>query len=142
MVRESINAANVLFDVSVLEFNFSLTVIESAVWYVLARSLRLTGDLATALREVNPPDAREVTETLRGQGLDPKLVAGVLCLVATARAHASVHRDVALTHQRYKEVRREVLDELSLESGRGSTVWPPTSQTVMKRLGGAFWTDA
>ena len=142
VVREGVAAADVLFDIVVQELIFSTAVIESAVWYVLARSLNLAADWSIALKEVDLQDAREVAAALQDQGLDAETSASVLCLVASAKAHASTHVGVALTKKRYEEVRGWVLQDLGLQSRRGSAPWPPTSQTVMKRLGDGFWADA
>lgn len=142
VVRESIDAAHVVFDVAVQEFNFSLAVIESAVWFVYARNLGLAGDRTAALRQVDPQGARDVAMALQEGGLNAEMIASVLCLAATAQAHASKHVGITLTRKRYDEVRQEVLNELNLKSRKGSAIWPPTSQTVMKRLGSGFWADA
>ncbi|WP_349827831.1 hypothetical protein [Brevibacterium litoralis] len=64
-----------------------------------------------------------------------------LTLVATGRAQT-------LSAAAYDRGRAEVLDGGSGASGAGSTsragsrVWPPTSQTVRKVLGGGYWNEA
>ncbi|MFE7075761.1 sigma factor-like helix-turn-helix DNA-binding protein [Streptomyces sp. NPDC057620] len=142
VVREAIGEAGVLFNVDVQEFAFSPAVIESAVWYALAREEGLTPDPVAAVAGVDVEEANDVALALQREGLDAETVSSILCLVHTARQHARENAGTGLSAQRYNGQRRQILSELGLESRKGSAPWPPTSQTVMKRIGHGAWGDA
>ncbi|WP_314175793.1 sigma factor-like helix-turn-helix DNA-binding protein [Streptomyces winkii] len=141
IVKQSIMASSVLFDVDYQEFNFPVSAVESALWYALARELDLKADRATAIEDLDLAEAREVSDALSSEQLAPETVATVLCLVSAAREYAR-KTPVGLSAQRYNRQRVDILRELGLESKQGATPWPPTSQTVMKRLGAGSWADA
>ncbi|MEV7690667.1 hypothetical protein [Streptomyces bungoensis] len=141
VVRQSIMASSVLFDVDYQEFNFPVSAVESALWYALARELDLKADRATAIEDLDLTEAREVSDALRGEQLAPETVATVLCMVSSAREYAR-KTPVGLSAQRYNRQRVAILRELGLKSRQGAAPWPPTSQTVMKRLGAGSWADA
>jgi hypothetical protein len=142
VIGDAVASAGVLFDVNVQEFVFSPAVIESGVWYLLACDLQLPADPAIALKELDLVQGQEIAAALRQDELDPETVAMVLCRVAAARSYALQNPLVTLTKARFDSVRRQVLDDLGLTSAQGLAPWPPTSQTVMKRLGGGYWADA
>ncbi len=142
IVREGLSQAGILFDVDVQEFKFSEAVIESAVWFALARELDLAVAPATAVRQLDVAAATELTEVLQAEGLDPDVVANILLSVEAAKAYAAANLGVGLSAQRYNAQRSKILIELGFQSRQGSAPWPPTSQTVMKRLGAGAWADA
>ncbi len=142
VVRDSLTKADVIFDVNIQEYAFPTVAIESAVWYVLARSLNLKADLISALRRIDLAEAQEVAAVLDQQGLSAGTRAEILMLVAAARAYIIDNPAVTITKQRYDEVRRDILRALGLVSAQGVMPWPPTSQTVMKRLGSGYWAEA
>jgi hypothetical protein len=45
-------------------------------------------------------------------------------------------------HSAYEQVRRNVWRANGWVSGIGGKLWPPTQQTIAKRLGGGFWGEA
>ncbi|MDP8930771.1 MAG: hypothetical protein M3O70_19935 [Actinomycetota bacterium] len=87
-------------------------------------------------------EAHEVSVALRGEGVHAERVAAILGLVASTRAHAEEIGGLSLSRKRYDEWRLRILQEIGLASRKGSSPWPPTSQTVMKRMGGGFWAEA
>ncbi|GHA31095.1 hypothetical protein GCM10010329_63160 [Streptomyces spiroverticillatus] len=143
LVREGIAACGVPFDSDIQEFKFSPLVIEAAVWYVLGRILGLSGDDGRALAEYDLSEAREVAEVLTGAGLSTASVAEVLVLAHAARLHVEAHPDTGLSAQNYDAMRKTVLADLGLteHSKKGGAPWPPTSQTVRKRLGQGLWAE-
>lgn len=68
------------------------------------------------------------------------------------RAYATLHEEVlgappqeggrALSGAQYDRARRNHLARTKTASRVGVAVWPPTSQTLMKQLGGGSWTRA
>jgi hypothetical protein len=142
VIQDSLTQADVIFDVNVQEYVFPTAVIEAAVWYLLARDLNLKTDLISALRRIDLLEAQEVGTVLDRQGLSASVRAEILLLVAAARAHAVDNPAVTIAKWRYDEVRRATLTDLGLVSAQGVMPWPPTGQTVMKRLGGGYWAEA
>jgi hypothetical protein len=142
VIQDSLTRADVIFDVNVQEYVFPTAAIEAAVWYVLACDLNLKADLISALRRIDLVEAQEVATVLGQQGLPAGARAEILTLVAAARAHAVDNPAVTIGKQRYDEIRRDILTALGLFSAQGVMPWPPTGQTVMKRLGGGYWAEA
>jgi predicted DNA-binding protein YlxM (UPF0122 family) len=142
IIQDSLTKADVIFDVNVQEYVFSTAAIEAAVWYVLARDLNLKADPISALRRIDLVEAQEVATVLDQQGLPTAARAEILILVAAARAHAADNPAVTLAKHRYDEIRRDILTALGLVSAQGVMPWPPTGQTVMKRIGGGYWAEA
>lgn len=48
----------------------------------------------------------------------------------------------AFSHADYERRRKEIWSQNGWESGSGGRNWPPTQQTISKRLGGGYWNDA
>ncbi|MGR3936471.1 hypothetical protein LCH29_26715 [Streptomyces sp. BRA346] len=142
VVREAIASAKVLFDVDVQEFAFSTTAIEAAVWYALAREQGLTGDRHGAARDMDLDDMEETGQALLRAGVEPMAVAEILGLIHAAQELVRSGAEVGISAARYNARRESVLEELGMESQKGARPWPPTSQTVMKRLGAGSWAKA
>jgi hypothetical protein len=142
IIHDGLARAEVIFDVNVQEYAFPTAAIESAVWYALARSLDLSMDLSLAIHQIDLAEAREVVNVLDQQGLEAKTRANILITIASARAHVVNNPTLTITKKCYDEKRREILDDLGLVSAQGVMPWPPTAQTVMKRLGGGYWAEA
>ena len=142
VIRDSLTRAEVIFDVKIQEYTFPTAVIESAVWYVLARNLDLRADLSIAMHQMDFTEAQEVAAVLDRQGLEAETKANILIMISNARAHAVDNSTATITKKRYDELRREILDDLGISSAQGVMPWPPTAQTVMKRLGDGYWAEA
>lgn len=142
MVREAIANAKVLFDVDVQEFAFSTTAIEGAVWYALAREQGLTCDRHGAAQEMDLDEMEEMGQALLREGVEPTAVAEILGLIHAAQELVRSGAEVGIPAARYNARRESVLEELGMESNKGARPWPPTSQTVMKRLGEGAWAKA
>lgn len=142
VVREAIVEAKVLFDVDVQEFAFSVTAIEGAVWYALARELGLESDRRAAAQEMDLDELEGTGQILLREGVEPGAVAEMLGLIHTAQELVRIGNQVGISAGRYNARRQTVLEELGMESSKGARPWPPTSQTVMKRLGEGSWAKA
>lgn len=142
VVREAIRASGVLFNVNRAEYNFGQSVVEAGIWYVLARTHGLEGDLPVALSELSLEEMADVAQALAELGVTTDHVRDVLHAIAAARHHLTVDPALTISKKKYDEQRGDVIDLLGLTGGQGSLAWPPTSQTVMKRLGSGYWTDA
>lgn len=74
--------------------------------------------------------------------MDAPAIADILLLVEASREYVRGNPETGLPKHRFDTVRGEILVELGVESRKGIAPWPPTSQTVMKRLGAGAWADA
>ena len=113
VIRDSLTRAEVIFDVKIQEYTFPTAVIESAVWYVLARNLDLRADLSIAMHQMDFTEAQEVAAVLDRQGLEAETKANILIMISNARAHAVDNSTATITKKRYDELRREILDDLA-----------------------------
>jgi hypothetical protein len=142
VIAQGITASGAIFDADDRFVNFSPAAIAGAVWYALALSMDLDCDRLAAIRDADIQEAREIGEILQAAGVDAIMVAQVLCRAACARAYARAHPEVSLTRKQYDSLRMKIIDQLGFQPGRGTTWWPPTGLTVMKRLGKGYWADA
>lgn len=143
VVREGVDQAGLLFNVDFQEFAFTDAVIECAVWFALARDVSLVPDPWTSvIPALDLADGREVGNALQREGLDATVVAHILRMAHTARRYAADSPNIGLSAKRYDAQRAKILKELGLQSWKGNAPWPPTSQTVRKRLGNGSWADA
>ncbi|NHT16082.1 hypothetical protein [Cellulomonas sp. IC4_254] len=141
-VKAAVAACGHVFDVRVQEFAFSRSVIASAVWYAIAVDRGLDEDPVAALTELDLDETAELAAALSLLGIPATKVASILTLASNARTQAETPTDVSMTKARYDDLRTVVLTDLGLTSGQGATPWPPTSQTVTKRLGEGRWSTA
>ncbi|MET8518474.1 hypothetical protein [Nocardioides sp. NPDC004968] len=142
VVREAVKASGVLFDVNREEYNFGQSVIEAGIWYILARVRGCQGDLPTALSEISLGEMADVAQALAELGVTTEHVRDVFFSIAAARRQLTIDPELTISKKQYDEQRAAAIDCLGLTGGQGSLAWPPTSQTVMKRLGNGYWTDA
>lgn len=141
-VREAIRQSGVLFDANREDYHFGHSVVEAGIWHILAIANGLEGDLPVALAELSLAEMTDVAEALAEMGIGPQVTRDVLLSIAAARRHLITVPEMTISKKRYDERRILALEKLGLNSGKGSLVWPPTSQTVMKRLGKGYWKDA
>jgi hypothetical protein len=94
------------------------------------------------MHHVDPEEGAEVAAVLDRHGIEAEIQARILIMTANARAHAASDPAVTISRRLYDKLRGEILSELGLVSARGATVWPPSGQTVMTRLGGGYWAEA
>ncbi|WP_405056822.1 hypothetical protein OG474_29280 [Kribbella sp. NBC_01505] len=142
VVREAVKSSGTLFNVNREEYNFGQSVIEAGIWHVLARAKGLQGDLSTALSEISLEEMAEIAQALAALGVTTEHTREVFLSIAGARHQLTVDPDLTISKKQYDEQRGAAIEHLGLTGGQGSLAWPPTSQTVMKRLGSGYWTDA
>jgi hypothetical protein len=142
VVREAVKASGALFNVNREEYNFGQSVIEAGIWYVLARANGLQGDIAAALSEISLGEMADIAQALAELGVTTDHTRDVLLSIAAARRQLTDDPTLTISKKKYDEQRGAAIESLGLTGGQGSLAWPPTSQTVMKRLGNGYWKDA
>jgi len=142
VVRDGIDSLGVVFNVDVQDLNFSDTVVAEALWFTAGREMQLEPAPLAALASPQFDNSRELSKALRSEGLTAEQIADVIAVGAAAKAAATDGSLTPLSKKAYDQSRLAVLVDFRLSSRKGKTPWPPTSQTVMKRLGGGYWSDA
>lgn len=113
--------------------------VEAALYFILARHLDLPTDRMRPASVLSRAVMLELPAMLSRQGLDRGEVFSVLQAVA-AGMEADDLKDRTLSASQYNTLREEFLSQHGLESERGSSLWPVSSQTIMARLDG--WNEA
>ena len=120
---------------------FSDDFIRAATYWVLA----LQHDFLATREEVAVSISHELLSEILGhvqQGLMPDYSAEeILRRIAGGKRALDSGATITLTHASYEETRLQVWAAEGW-AGSGEPYWPPTKQTVMKRLGNGYWKDA
>lgn len=123
--------------------HISSTALLGALLYLAAKEKGLNAEPA-AVSNLAPHDSEMLTEVeaiLVHQCPDGELVRATLAEVAGLIAALRESRDeVTLTGTKYDAQRSAVLSDLGVDSVKGATAWPPTSQTAVQRFGS--WNSA
>jgi hypothetical protein len=118
--------------------HFPDAVLELGVWYVLGVHLQLEPDRGAALASMDFEEASELREALEQRGFSSDQIAKILAVAIEARelAATSAH---SLSKAKYNRLRTTVA---SRRDDQGLHPWPADSQTVIKRLGDGYWSEA
>ncbi|MBR6459310.1 MAG: 5'-methylthioadenosine/S-adenosylhomocysteine nucleosidase [Actinomycetaceae bacterium] len=100
----------------------------------------VANDLTSGDPETVPDSLREAVEAQAGDDKQ-KFVKPVLERIAAAQAAIAADSSMTLTASQYEKSRKYMINASGVKTERGSLVWPPTSQTIIKRFGG-YWNDA
>ncbi|MCI2029925.1 MAG: 5'-methylthioadenosine/S-adenosylhomocysteine nucleosidase [Ancrocorticia sp.] len=65
----------------------------------------------------------------------------VIGLIDSAQRAIAADSNLTMTAKQYDELRNSLAEEFHVGTGRGQLLWPPTSQTIIKRFNG-YWNDA
>lgn len=142
VVQAALTQSSLVFDSNREDFHFSPTVVEAGVWYLLARIHHQPGSVQAAIQELSLEEMTELTEALTASEVSARHVRTILMAVGTCRSERDRTTVLAVSRSRFDKERDQAVHDLGLGTGRGSRSWPPTSQTVMRRLGGGYWADA
>jgi len=82
-------------------------------------------------------EANELKQALRERGVDDATIASAIA-VATEAKERALSSPISLTANQYSELRAPMADYQRGAMHR----WPADAQTVMKRLGKGYWSDA
>lgn len=131
------------------------TLVRAGFWLLYGRQNGVADDGETSAAETSPSataaesatdaDAElvgEVTAYLAWIGVGVDYASTTLRIIAVAQALAISTPTATITAARYEQLRADVLAETGQASRKGVALWPVTSQTIMKRLGGGSWAGA
>lgn len=118
----------------------STTLLKTAVCYAVALQFDLD---ATQVNDNIPEDTvLELTATLKNLGVEDYEAKATNIVAMACVAHDYVRaNEVVLSVTKYDAQRVKILRDLRLRSARGLQLWPPTSQTIITRMGGR-WSEA
>lgn len=115
---------------------FSHDSLTAALLFVFAFANDLTdGDPESIPEEMRKSVEAQTDETTK------ELVIPTLKRIAAAREAIAANPSMTFTASQYEKSRKELISAVDLQAGRGSVAWPPTSQTIIKRIGG-YWNEA
>lgn len=100
----------------------------------------IANDLTDGDPQTVPDSLREAIEAQADENTK-KLVVPALERIAAAQDAIAENPSMTLTASQYEKSRKWLIDAGSLTTKRGALVWPPTSQTIIKRFGG-YWNEA
>ncbi len=136
---------------------FSNTLLKVAVHYIYGRVMEmpveeLEIEVRARLSDGAVPDelAAELDQAIEELGLvfsnlgvnDSDRVAEKICHTSLGVSERVKENSAAkLSVSKYDCERKQILAELALKSSKGALLWPPTSQTLISRMGGK-WTAA
>ncbi|GAA4285518.1 hypothetical protein GCM10022261_30490 [Brevibacterium daeguense] len=119
---------------------FSAELIAAGVHYLYALSHDVTA--AEPGAQVPSRSSTEVSDVLRRQGASGPEIERVLQLIGTGMAAVSQGGARIFTKDAYDAARDRAVAGLEHSGDAGHRLWPPTSQTVRKRLGSNYWNEA
>ncbi|MDT3766997.1 hypothetical protein QS713_02815 [Gleimia hominis] len=114
---------------------FSQELLLLTLCYIYANGVN-SDELASSSNKFDGEELTKVLKRLRVN--DAEEIAGKITERAN-RSYATIQNEGGkLSVTRYDAVRRLVLRDLRLQSAKGKQLWPPTSQTIIARLGGRW----
>ncbi len=119
--------------------HFTDAALELGVWYVVGLDLRLDADRRASLASTDFDDAFELRNALAAREFANDQIAEILAVAIGAREHAAT-TPCSLSKASYDALRTPTVD--SHHDAQRLHPWPADAQTVMKRLGEGYWTDA
>jgi hypothetical protein len=119
---------------------YSAEVIAAGVHYLYALSHDLTAVEPGA--QVPSRSRTEVSDVLRRQGASHQEIERVLQLIGAGMTAISRGAAHTFTKDAYDAARDRAVAGLEHFGDAGHRLWPPTSQTVRKRLGSNYWNEA
>ena len=138
-IAAALDRSDIAFSKSYDVRHFPDAVLELGVWYVLGVDLGLVPDRGAALASIDVDEASELHEALGDRGFSSDQIAEILAVATGARELAGT-TELSLSKKRYSELRIAAVSAQA--DSRQRYPWPADAQTVMRRLGNLYWTDA
>ena len=132
-----------VFDVDRSNFAHSDASVTAAVWFTVATIHEAASDHIDVEDELGN-DLDDIKEHILVTVEDEEAADEILTTVAAGKKHieTSDKSESSITKLQFDRVREDFIDAWGRTGEANSRIWPTTSQTVMKRLGGGFWTQA
>jgi len=121
---------------------FTDEAVRTAVWHAVGRVYKQKATQQEAVAEIPATTITEITNALTERGVSALAIQEALQFAAGGKIFARENVGTTLTHMKYESVRAAFIDDNTLDAGKGSMLWPPTRQTVMKRLSDNSWADS
>jgi hypothetical protein len=138
-IQTALDRSGIAFSKPTDPRHFPDAALELGVWYVLGLHLKLDPDRGAALASMDFEEASELREALEHRGFSSDQVAEILALAIEARELAATTA-CSLSKAKYNELRTTTVP--SQRDDQGLHPWPADSQTVIKRLGNGYWSEA
>lgn len=139
VIRDGLRQVPAVFAPQRVKHAFSEPVVAAALWYSLGAANEI--ELSVSATDARATEDAHVVAFL--DAYEPPLPADeILQLIASARAAAEEDATLTVSVARYEALRGAALERFGLDSQKGATPWPPTKQTINKRLGEGSWADA
>ena len=141
VVRRGFDKVQAEFNINIQDLAFSDEVLAETVWLFTGLNHSSLASPAESLLLLDTSGALELSQTLISASVDRETIAAFLRISSGAKAQ-NESDGLVLTRKEYANTRRELQAHFGWTSGKGSATWPPTSQTIQKRLGEGYWADA
>ncbi|MEV5053668.1 sigma factor-like helix-turn-helix DNA-binding protein [Arthrobacter sp. LAR12-1-1.1] len=136
LAEDALRESDIVFDKRQIDDIFSREAVAAGVWYLLGSDLGLAPNPGWAAVNLELSLMSELRAVLEEATATPADVATILGVIAAAQKHVLENPAASITTKRYHQLRDELIKALGLVSRQGSSLWPPTGQTLMKRFGG------
>lgn len=121
---------------------FTDEAVRTAVWHAVGRVYKQKATQQEAVAEIPAATITEIETVLSARGVSALAIQEALQFAAGGKIFARENPGTTLTHMKYETVRETFVANNDLDAGKGSMLWPPTRQTVMKRLSDNSWADS
>jgi hypothetical protein len=139
IVQSALDRSGITYSKPLDPRHFTDAALELGVWFVVGLDLELPADRGAALASTDFEDAFALREALRARGFTDGEIADFLATAIGARDLATTTA-CSLSKSRYDKLRIPTVQ--SQQKAQTLHSWPADAQTVMKRLGSGYWTDA
>lgn len=114
--------------------------VDASLWFMLGRSLKNSAPPPAEAPQVPAESAFAVAQMLADQG-SAELEPLVLETIRTGLQSLDQDPELTLSAARYDALRGEFINAHDIDAGKGRTLWPVGSSTVLKRASGS-WSQA
>jgi len=142
LVREVVLTVSPDIRVRIARDRMSDEVLEMGIWHNIGFLIGLEKEFDSDLELFSDESVSELTRILEFQGIVDGAAIRVFRHIAGGRQAALDFADMTISGQQYNDARDKFLSLTNCESGKGLNPWPPTKQTVIRRLGNGYWNEA
>jgi transcriptional regulator with XRE-family HTH domain len=139
--QNAVELSKLRFQQAAVTPRFSDEFVKAAVHWIIARQTKLVASHEDAGRHIGHALLIEITEHFESGLVPAGSLATILREIAGTRVALANGIELSLSHSNYEDIRLGVWAKEGWAGG-GESYWPPSKQTVMKRLGNGYWVDA